>query len=110
MYDRPTLLQDEDQDLHLELLDEEWTELETAIMDGVLPDIADGITDMIVILTQMAAHMGLPLDKIWKEVHRANMSKLGEDGKPILREDGKFLKGPNYCPPRIKEILDEAVS
>lgn len=73
------------------------------------PDIveaADGLADVRVITDGSNLEWGFPGEKLLREVHRSNMSKLGPDGRPIYRADGKVLKGPNYTPPAIKEILD----
>jgi predicted HAD superfamily Cof-like phosphohydrolase len=67
--------------------------------------IADALADIVYVAYGTALEHGFDLDKIIAEVHESNMSKLGEDGKPIYRKDGKVLKGPNYQPPRIKELL-----
>ena len=60
---------------------------------------------MIYICCGTAVEFGIPLDAVMAEIHRANMSKLMPDGTPLLREDGKVMKGPNYTPPNIKNIL-----
>ena len=73
------------------------------------PDIveaADGLADIRYVTDGAALEWGIPLEKILREVHRSNMSKLGEDGKPVYREDGKVMKGPYFVPPQILEILD----
>ena len=70
-----------------------------------LTSIFDGLVDTCVIVEGTALEYGLPLDKGREEVHRANMSKLGADGKPIHNEAGKIVKGPNYTPPDLKQFL-----
>lgn len=93
-------------DLRIALIREEHAELQTALRNGDLVGIADGCADlMVVVLGTMVAY-GLPAD-IFDEVHRSNLSKLGEDGKPIKNELGKTLKGPNYEPPKLKKLLRE---
>ncbi len=67
--------------------------------------IADALGDLDYVVAGTADEHGIPHDEIVAEIHRSNMSKLGEDGKPILREDGKVLKGPNYTPPNLWPIL-----
>jgi predicted HAD superfamily Cof-like phosphohydrolase len=57
----------------------------------------------------VARQSSIPINAVFDEVHRSNMSKLGADNKPIIREDGKVLKGPNYSPPDIKAVLDAHV-
>ena len=73
---------------------------------GSLVDIADALTDLLVVIYGAGHAYGINLDECFKEVHRSNMSKLGEDGKPIYREDGKVLKGPNYSKPNLKAVLN----
>ena len=68
-------------------------------------DIADALGDGIYVKYGHAIERGIPLDDVLREIHRSNMSKLGTDGKPILRDDGKVLKGPNYFPPDIAKVL-----
>lgn len=72
---------------------------------AVRPEILDAICDSIYVLIGLALKMGFDLDGAFREVHRSNMSKLGEDGKPIKREDGKILKGPNFTPPDLKPYI-----
>ena len=66
---------------------------------------ADASGDLEVVVLGNYVAMGLPAQEIFDEIHRSNMSKLGADGKPLLREDGKFLKGPFYSPPKLTPIL-----
>lgn len=67
---------------------------------------ADALTDLRYVIDGACLEFGLPAEKLLREVHRSNMSKLGADGKPILREDGKVLKGPGYQPPRLDLIIE----
>lgn len=73
--------------------------------DCDLVEAADGLTDMRYLVDGGNLIFGFPGEQLLAEVHRSNMSKLGEDGKPIRREDGKSLKGPNYSPPDIAKVL-----
>ena len=66
---------------------------------------ADALADLVYVCFGAAIEAGIDLNMVLREVHRSNLSKLGEDGKPIYREDGKVLKGPNYSAPNIKEVL-----
>jgi len=78
------------------------------ISNGNTPDpveIADALGDGIYVKYGHAIERGIPLDDVLREIHRSNMSKLGDDGKQILRDDGKVLKGPNYSPPDIAKVL-----
>lgn len=68
-------------------------------------NVAKEMADILYVVYGMAANFGIPLDKVFAEVHRSNMSKLGPDGKPIYREDGKILKGPDFSPANIEKIL-----
>ena len=63
------------------------------------------IADLVYVLYQYAENMGWDLDTAMERVHQSNMSKLDEDGKPIYRGDGKVLKGPNYVPPNLSDLL-----
>ena len=63
------------------------------------------LADLVYVCYQYAANMGWDLDEAMNRVHESNMSKLDEYGKPILREDGKVLKGPNYKPPNLEDLV-----
>ena len=91
--------------LRRRLLNEEFTEYLQAETKDDLVEIADALADIIYIACGTAIAYGIPLDRVFAEVHRSNMSKLGENGRPIYRDDGKVLKGPTYSPPNIKTIL-----
>ena len=69
--------------------------------------LAKELADLVYVTYRMALVMGIDLDSVFTEVHRSNMSKLGDDGKPLYREDGKVLKGPNYEEARVKEVLNQ---
>ena len=87
------------------LLEEEWIELREAQAKRDIVEVADALADMLYIIHGTALEYGIPLDSVVSEVHRSNMSKLGADGKPIMREDGKVLKGPNYFKPDVAGVL-----
>ncbi|MFJ4775397.1 MazG nucleotide pyrophosphohydrolase domain-containing protein [Streptomyces sp. NPDC088762] len=87
------------------LLEEEVAELAEATESGRLADIAQELADVVYIAYGTAAVHGIDLDAVLAEVHRANMSKLGPDGRPSYREDGKVLKGPSYRPPQVADVL-----
>ena len=99
----------ETMDLRIYLIQEELGELKDAIVDGdgTLVDVADALSDLLYVVYGAGHSFGIDLDKCFTEVHRSNMSKLGEDGKPIYREDGKVLKGKNFTEPNLKEVLNE---
>lgn len=63
------------------------------------------LADLLYVIYGMAVTFDLPIDEVFERVHRSNMSKLGDDGKPIYREDGKVLKGPNYQPPTLEDLF-----
>ncbi|MFK5958323.1 MAG: nucleoside triphosphate pyrophosphohydrolase family protein [Lutibacter sp.] len=94
--------------LRFDLMKEENEEYLEAAKNNNLVEIADALGDMLYILcgTILEHGMQFKIEEVFNEIQRSNMSKLGADGKPIYREDGKVLKGPNYFKPKIKEILD----
>lgn len=94
-------------ELRLRLLAEELDELKEAIEKGDFVGVADALGDLQYILSGTVLVFGLQnkFNEVFQEIQNSNMSKLGEDGKPIYREDGKVLKGPNYFPPNIEGIL-----
>tara|TARA_B100001939_G_C16816914_1_gene562571 strand:- start:222 stop:599 length:378 start_codon:yes stop_codon:yes gene_type:complete len=92
-------------ELRLDLIEEEVSELEDAIDDKDIVAVADALTDILYVVYGAGAAFGINLDACFHEVHSSNMSKLGEDGKPIYREDGKVMKGPNFREPNLKSIL-----
>lgn len=89
------------------LIEEEVMELLQASTKGDIVGVADAITDCLYILYGTALEWGLAdkLPELFNEVHRSNMSKLDEDGNPVYREDGKIIKGNNYTPPHLKDIV-----
>lgn len=95
--------------LRFNLMDEENKEYLEAANNNDLVEVADALGDMLYILCGTIIEHGMQhkIEEVFEEIQRSNMSKLGEDGKPIYREDGKVLKGPNYFKPNIKEILDK---
>lgn len=94
--------------LRFNLMKEENEEYLEAAMSGDLVEVADALGDMLYILCGTLIEHGLQhkIEDVFNEIQRSNMSKLGEDGQPIYREDGKVLKGPNYFKPNIQKILD----
>lgn len=107
--DTPRIPADERCDLRIELIDEEFKELKDAITAKDIVGIADALTDILYVTYGAGLEFGVDLDACFAEVQRSNMSKLGEDGKPIYREDGKVLKGPSYSPPDLKAVLEKQV-
>ena len=91
--------------LRIELIDEELNELREATRKQDLVGIADALTDLLYVVYGAGHAYGINLDDCFAEVHRSNMSKLDEESQPIYREDGKVLKGPNYSPPDLGQII-----
>ncbi|WP_046745964.1 pyrophosphohydrolase domain-containing protein [Kordia zhangzhouensis] len=93
--------------LRYNLMKEENEEYLEAAQNGDLVEVADALGDMLYILCGTIIEHGMQekIIEVFEEIQRSNMSKLGEDGKPIYREDGKVLKGPNYFKPNIAKIL-----
>ena len=92
-------------ELRIELISEELEELWDACKDKAIVSIADALTDILYVTYGAGHAFGIDLDKCFAEVQRSNMSKLGKNGKPIYREDGKVMKGPNYSEPDLKNTL-----
>lgn len=91
--------------LRYELVREEVEELADAFEANDIVGVADALTDILYVVYGAGHAFGINLDDTFAEVQRSNMSKLGADGQPIFRDDGKVLKGPNYTPPDLKKIL-----
>ena len=92
-------------ELRLDLIQEELDELAQAMEDRDMVQIADALTDLLYVVYGAGHSFGIDLDECFQEVHSSNMSKLGPNGKPIHREDGKVLKGPGYFEPDLEGIL-----
>lgn len=95
--------------LRFDLMKEENEEYFEAANNNDLVEVADALGNMLYILCGTIIEHGMQykIEEIFEEIQRSNMSKLGENGEPIYREDGKVLKGPNYFKPNIKGILDK---
>lgn len=93
--------------LRFELIDEEVMELSEAIEKRDIVAVADALTDILYVTYGAFNTFGLPADELLAEVHRSNMTKLGPQGKPVYRADGKVLKPPSYRPPNIQGVLDD---
>ena len=104
----PTLdLSDQIKELRFNLMIEENKEYLEAVQNNDLVEVADALGDMLYILcgTILTHGMQHKITEVFEEIQRSNMSKLGENGNPILREDGKVMRGPNYFKPNIESIL-----
>jgi predicted HAD superfamily Cof-like phosphohydrolase len=97
------------QKLRISLIEEELEELKEAMGKEDIVGVADALTDILYVTYGAGAAFGIDLDKCFKEVHSSNMSKLDRDGRPIYREDGKILKGPDYFEPNLEKIVDNGI-
>ena len=95
--------------LRYNLMAEENKEYLEAANNNDIIEVADALGDMLYILCGTILEHGMQhkIEAVFEEIQRSNMSKLGHDGKPIYREDGKVLKGPNYVKPNIQSVLDK---
>jgi len=91
--------------LRMDLIKEELEELTNAMNEKDLTEVADALTDILYVTYGAGHAFGIDLDKCFEEVQNSNMSKLGEDGKPIYNESGKVMKGPNYFKPDLSKFL-----
>lgn len=110
--DYPDSLDEKDYLLRRRLIEEEGSEVIDVMADffygdksATLEDVAKELCDLLYVTIGTAVSYGIPIEKCFAEVHRSNMSKLGGDGKPIRRNDGKVLKGPNYTPANLRNIM-----
>jgi len=92
-------------ELRLELIEEEVQELKDALENRDMVEVADALTDILYVVYGAGHAFGIDLDACYLEVHSSNMSKLGEDGRPIKAENGKVLKGPNFFEPDLERVL-----
>ena len=91
--------------LRVDLIKEELEELTKAMDEKDLLEVADALTDILYVTYGAGHAFGINLDKCFDEVQSSNMSKLGEDGKPIYNEAGKVMKGPNYFKPDLSKYI-----
>ena len=91
--------------LRYDLIKEELNELQNAIKTKNLKEIADALSDILYVTYGAGHAYGIDLDKCFSEVQKSNMSKLGEDGKPIYNKKGKVMKGPKYFEPNLKQFV-----
>ena len=92
--------------LRYDLIKEELDEFEQAIKEKNLKEVADSLTDILYVTYGAGHAFGIDLDKCFNEVQRSNMSKLGDNGKPIYNEQGKVMKGPKYYEPNLKKFVE----
>ena len=91
--------------LRIDLIKEELEELNDAMQDENLLEVADALTDILYVTYGAGHAFGIDLDKCFDEVQKSNMSKLGKDGKPIFNEFGKVMKGPDYFKPNLSKFI-----
>jgi predicted HAD superfamily Cof-like phosphohydrolase len=91
--------------LRLDLIEEEVQELRDGLANKSMLEIADALTDILYVVYGAGHAFGIDLDDCFHEVHSSNMTKLGADGRPLYREDGKVMKGPNYREPDLTKFV-----
>ena len=102
---KPGLSSEKINNLRIGLINEELEEFKEAIKNNDLKEAIDALTDILYVTYGAGHAFGVNLDECFDEVQRSNMSKLGEDGKPIYNEAGKVMKGPNYFKPDLSKFL-----
>ena len=102
---KSSLSSDKINSLRLSLIQEELNELNKAIQDKDIVEVADALTDILYVTYGAGHAFGIDLDQCFNEVQNSNMSKLGDDGKPIYNENGKVMKGPNYFKPDLSKYI-----
>ena len=102
---KPSFSTEKINDLRYNLIKEELDELKQAMESKDLLEVADALTDILYVTYGAGIAFGIDLDKCFEEVQNSNMSKLGEDGKPIYNEAGKVMKGPNYFKPDLSKFV-----
>ena len=103
--DKPSLSTEKTNNLRVSLIEEELKELKDAMKNNDLLEVADALTDILYVTYGAGHAFGINLDKCFKEVQNSNMSKLGDDGKPIYNDKGKVMKGPKYFKPNLSKII-----
>ena len=101
----PTWPDSATQNLRMALIDEEVGELRDSLKNRDMIGVADALTDILYVVYGAGQAFGIDLDECYNEVHRSNLTKLGEDGRPIKDENGKVMKGPNYEEPNLEQYL-----
>ena len=106
---KPTIeVSDKIKELRFNLMKEENEEYLEAVQNNDLVEVADALGDMLYILCGTIIEHGMQdkIEEVFDEIQKSNLSKLGKDGKPIYRNDGKVMKGPNYFKPNISKVLN----
>ena len=102
---KPSFPNDKIIKLRYELIEEELSELQAAIKDKDITEVADALTDILYVTYGAGHAFGIDLDKCFNEVQNSNMSKLDENGNPIYNDAGKVMKGPNYFKPNLSKFV-----
>ena len=102
---KPSFSSDKINKLRIDLIKEELEELQEAMKNNDLLEVADALTDILYVTYGAGHAFGIDLDKCFDEVQNSNMSKLGKNGKPIYNESGKVMKGPNYFKPDLSKFV-----
>ncbi|MDC0438915.1 nucleoside triphosphate pyrophosphohydrolase family protein [Candidatus Pelagibacter sp.] len=102
---KPSFSSDKINKLRIDLIKEELDELQDAMKNNDLLEVADALTDILYVTYGAGHAFGINLDKCFDEVQNSNMSKLGENGEPIYNEFGKVMKGPNYFKPNLSKFV-----
>ncbi len=103
---KPSFSTDKINKLRIDLIKEELDELNDAIKNKDLLEVADALTDILYVTYGAGHAFGIDLDKCFNEVQNSNMSKLDNNGNPIYNEDGKVMKGPNYFKPDLSKFVN----
>ena len=103
---KPSFSSDKINKLRIDLIKEELDELTESVKNKDLLEVADALTDILYVTYGAGHAFGIDLDKCFDEVQNSNMSKLGEDGKPIYNDSGKVMKGPNYFKPDLSKFVN----
>ena len=104
---KPSFSTDKINSLRYDLIKEELEELKEAMENKDLLEVADALTDILYVTYGTGHAFGIDLDKCFEEVQNSNMSKLGEDGRPIYNESGKVMKGPKYFKPDLTKFINQ---
>jgi predicted HAD superfamily Cof-like phosphohydrolase len=102
---KPSFSSDKINKLRIDLIKEELNELQEAMKNNDLLEVADALTDILYVTYGAGHAFGIDLDKCFEEVQNSNMSKLGENGQPIYNDSGKVMKGPNYFKPDLSKFV-----
>ena len=102
---KPSFSSDKINKLRIDLIKEELEELQEAMKNNDLLEVADALTDILYVTYGAGHAFGINLDKCFDEVQNSNMSKLNENGEPIYNESGKVMKGPNYFRPDLSKFV-----